>query len=182
MCSETTDQARCGRPLWQRHRAEELCTSRSKIAYIGVPRLIGLAPSAISLGMMESARGGRLCTFMIRPFARFANREGIPDGVLCDAVRRAGRGSTDADLGGGVIKQRIARKGQGRSGGFRAIVLFRRGERSFFRLRIREERLGQSSAGRVESVPSAGGRDARNGRGCFACGAFERDDSRGDLR
>ena len=38
----------------------------------------------------------------------------------------------DADLGGGVIKQRIARKGQGKSGGFRSIVLFRQGERSFF--------------------------------------------------
>ncbi|MCY3994976.1 MAG: type II toxin-antitoxin system RelE/ParE family toxin, partial [Rhodobacter sp.] len=34
----------------------------------------------------------------------------------------------DADLGGGVIKQRIARRGGGRSGGFRTILLFRRGE------------------------------------------------------
>ena len=76
--------------------------------------------------------GCGLRTFKTKPFARFANREGIPDGALCDAVRRAGRGSTDADLSGGVIKQRIAHKGQGRSGGFRAIVLFRRGERSFF--------------------------------------------------
>ena len=71
-------------------------------------------------------------TFKTKPFARFANREGIPDIALCDAVRRAGRGSVDADLGGGVIKQRIARKGQGRSGGYRVVVLFRRGERSFF--------------------------------------------------
>ena len=38
----------------------------------------------------------------------------------------------DADLRGGVVKQRIARRGQGRSGGFRVIVLFRRGEHSFF--------------------------------------------------
>ncbi len=38
----------------------------------------------------------------------------------------------DADLRGGVVKQRIARRGQGRSGGFRVIVLFRRGEQSFF--------------------------------------------------
>ena len=38
----------------------------------------------------------------------------------------------DADLGGGVIKQRIGRKGQGRSGGFRTILLFRRGELAFF--------------------------------------------------
>ena len=41
-------------------------------------------------------------------------------------------GLIDANLGGGVIKQRIARKGGGRSGGFRAIVLFRRDELAFF--------------------------------------------------
>ena len=33
---------------------------------------------------------------------------------------------------GGVIKQRLAREGQGKSGGFRSIVLFRRGEKAFF--------------------------------------------------
>ena len=71
-------------------------------------------------------------TFKTKPFARFANREGISDAALCEAVGRAGRGQIGADLGGGVIKQRIARKGRGRSGGFRTIVLFRRGERSFF--------------------------------------------------
>ena len=70
--------------------------------------------------------------FKTKPFARFASREGIPDAALCDAARRVGRGQVDADLGGGVIKQRIARQGQGKSGGFRAILLFRRGERSFF--------------------------------------------------
>ena len=55
-----------------------------------------------------------------------------PDAALCEAVRPAGEGLIDADLGGGVIKQRIARKGGGRSGGFRAIVLFRRGALAFF--------------------------------------------------
>ena len=70
--------------------------------------------------------------FKTKPFARFASRERIADEARCDAVQRAGRGQVDADLGGGVIKQRIARPGQGRSGGFRALVLFRRSERSFF--------------------------------------------------
>ena len=71
-------------------------------------------------------------TFKTKPFARFADREGIADGALCDAAHRAGQGLIDADLGGGVIKQRLARRGQGRSRGYRAIVLFRRGERCFF--------------------------------------------------
>ena len=47
-------------------------------------------------------------------------------------MERAARGLVDADLGGGVIKQRIARRGRGRSGGFRTIVVFRRGELAFF--------------------------------------------------
>jgi hypothetical protein len=42
------------------------------------------------------------------------------------------RGLIDADLGGGVIKQRTARKGGGKSGGFRALILLRMGERAFF--------------------------------------------------
>ena len=71
-------------------------------------------------------------TLKTKPFARFANREGSADAAPCDAVRRVGRGQVDADLGGGVIKQRITRKGQGRSGGFRAIMLIRWGGRCFF--------------------------------------------------
>lgn len=70
--------------------------------------------------------------FKTKPFARFADGEGIEDAALVDAVRRIEQGSIDADLGGGVIKQRIARLGQGKSGGFRSIVLFRRGGRSVF--------------------------------------------------
>ena len=38
----------------------------------------------------------------------------------------------DADLGGGVIKQRIARAGQGKSGGSRSIILFKRNKRAVF--------------------------------------------------
>jgi hypothetical protein len=51
---------------------------------------------------------------------------------LREAVGRAEKGLIDADLGGGVVKQRIARRGQGRSQGYRTIILFRRGARAFF--------------------------------------------------
>ncbi len=93
-----------------------------------------------------------LQTFKTRAFARFADREGLEDEALCEAVRRAGEGLVDADLGGGVIKQRIARKGGGRSGGFRTIVLFRRGELAFF------------VHGFAKSARATSG--ARNFRGC----------------
>ena len=65
-------------------------------------------------------------------FGRFARREKIKDSVLIDAVARAERGIIDADLGGGVIKQRMARPGQGKSGGYRSIIIFQKGERAFF--------------------------------------------------
>jgi hypothetical protein len=70
--------------------------------------------------------------FKTKPFARFASREGIADEELCEAVAQAERGLIDADLGGGVMKQRLAREGQGKSGGFRTILLFRRGVKAFF--------------------------------------------------
>ncbi len=73
-----------------------------------------------------------LQTFKTKAFSRFAARAGLDDTALCEVVERACAGLIDADLGGGVIKQRIARKGGGRSGGFRTIVLFRRGELAFF--------------------------------------------------
>ena len=70
--------------------------------------------------------------FKSRSFHRFATSEGISDSALIDAVARAEQGLIDADLGGEVIKQRIARPGQGRSGGYRTIILFRRGAKAFF--------------------------------------------------
>ena len=70
--------------------------------------------------------------FKTKPFVRFARKAGLRDAALREAIGRAGRGLVDADLGGGVIKQRIAREGGGRSGGFRTIILFRAGDRCFF--------------------------------------------------
>ncbi len=42
------------------------------------------------------------------------------------------RGLVDAELGGGVVKQRIARQWGGKSGGFRTIIFFKIGERAYF--------------------------------------------------
>ena len=70
--------------------------------------------------------------FLTTWFERFARQQGIEDSALYNAVSRANDGLIDADLGGGVIKQRIARPKEGRSRGFRSIILFRRGDRAFF--------------------------------------------------
>jgi hypothetical protein len=70
--------------------------------------------------------------FKTRDFARFARKEKVNDKALCQAIARAERGLIDAALGGGLIKQRVPRKGQGRSGGYRTIIAYRRGHRAVF--------------------------------------------------
>jgi hypothetical protein len=70
--------------------------------------------------------------FKAKPFGRFAKKAGIDDSALCMAIRDAEKGLLAADLGGGVVKQRIARPGRGKSGGFRTLIAFRRGSRAVF--------------------------------------------------
>ncbi len=65
-------------------------------------------------------------------FSKFARKEGISDEKLVQAVRGVGAGNIDADYGGGVIKQRIARPKEGKSGGYRTIILFHKGDKAFF--------------------------------------------------
>jgi len=65
-------------------------------------------------------------------FEKYARKEGISDQALRDAVERAEAGLIDADLGGGLIKQRVARTGAGKSGGYRVMVFFRLRTRAVF--------------------------------------------------
>jgi hypothetical protein len=68
--------------------------------------------------------------FKTRSFGRFSDRERIADRTLREAIERAERGLIDADLGGGLIKQRIGRRGEGRSGGY--LIAFRTKHRAVF--------------------------------------------------
>ena len=70
--------------------------------------------------------------FQNKAFGRFAKKFSVSDDVLCQAIRNAERGLIGANLGSGVIKQRIARSGMGKSGGLRAIIVFRASSRAIF--------------------------------------------------
>ncbi|SRR5229473_7171147 len=70
--------------------------------------------------------------FKTRAFARLIRKTDITDRALSVAVERAGKGLVDAELGSGLIKQRLSRQGQGRSGGYRAVIALRAGDRAFF--------------------------------------------------
>ncbi len=70
--------------------------------------------------------------FVTKEFRRFAQKQKLGDDRLCGAVERAEDGLIDANLRGGVIKQRVARAGEGRSSGFRTLIAYRRGQRAVF--------------------------------------------------
>ena len=70
--------------------------------------------------------------FKNKAFAKFTRKEQISDAKLWEAVTAAEKGNIDADYGGGVIKQRIARTNQGKSGGYRAIIYYRQADKAFF--------------------------------------------------
>jgi hypothetical protein len=74
----------------------------------------------------------RVRVYKTKVFRRFQRKEGLTDTALCEAVTRAEDGLIDADLGRGLIKQRIAREGGGRRGGFRTIIAYRIGNRAVF--------------------------------------------------
>ncbi len=81
---------------------------------------------------MRQAEQPGIWIFKSKWFAKFAKKERISDAMLCAAVYEAEAGNVDADYGGGVIKQRVARTNQGKSGGYRTILLYRHGKRAFF--------------------------------------------------
>ena len=58
--------------------------------------------------------------------------ERIDERALRATIARAERGLIDAQLGFALIKQRVPRPGQGRSGGFRTIIAYVQGEVAVF--------------------------------------------------
>ena len=88
-----------------------------------------MIPGAITPGMMAKARGARIAHVQDQAVALPLARASGWRTLRGRGTR--GEGLDRADLGGGVIKPH-ARQGQGRSGGFRVIVAFRRGDRAFF--------------------------------------------------
>src|SRR3990172_861038 len=73
-----------------------------------------------------------MAIYKTRWFDRWARKQNLSTRVLCDAVREMQAGLYEADLGGGLLKKRIARPGQGKSGGYRTLVATNRGGKWFF--------------------------------------------------
>ena len=65
-------------------------------------------------------------------FARFARKARIDDQALWIAAIAAEAGVVDADLGSGIVKQRVARQGKGKSDGSRTFIVIRRRDRAVY--------------------------------------------------
>jgi hypothetical protein len=70
--------------------------------------------------------------FRTRTFTRWMRKAGLTDEALCEAVFEMTQGLVDADLGGQVVKKRVALPGQGKRGGARTIVATRMADHWFF--------------------------------------------------
>ncbi len=70
--------------------------------------------------------------YKTRWFDRWARKQDLATPALCQAVREMADGLYDADLGGGLLKKRIARQGQGKRSGLRTLVATNKGGRWFF--------------------------------------------------
>lgn len=70
--------------------------------------------------------------FKYRSFHQWAKAEGLDDKVLEKAIEEIERGLFEANLGGGLYKKRIARKGQGKRGSYRTLIAVKVGERAIF--------------------------------------------------
>jgi len=89
-------------------------------------------------------------------FVRYASQERIEDQSLRDTIERAERGLVDADLGGGIIKQRVARPGQGRSGGYRLLIAYRSGNLAVFLYGFAKNVRGNITADELATLQEIG--------------------------
>lgn len=70
--------------------------------------------------------------FKYRSFHQWAKAERLTDSSLKNAVNEIEQGLFEANLGGGLYKKRVARKGQGKRSGYRTIVAFKQNNRVIF--------------------------------------------------
>ncbi len=65
-------------------------------------------------------------------FQKWAAKEGLDDEVLRAAVEEMENGLIDAELGGHVVKKRVALQGRGKRGGTRTLVVYQQANKAFF--------------------------------------------------
>ncbi len=77
------------------------------------------------------ARGRKIRVFKTKNFVRWLRKQKITEEPLNSAIEEVKQGLYDADLGGGLIKKRVARNGWGKRSGCRILLAFKCEERIF---------------------------------------------------
>lgn len=70
--------------------------------------------------------------FKNKAFTKWAQKEGLNDATLTQAIKEIEQGLIDANLGGHVYKKRVAIDGRGKSASARTVVAFRVQTKAFF--------------------------------------------------
>ncbi len=76
----------------------------------------------------------------------------LTDQALCAAVHEMAQGLIDADLGGGVVKKRIALPGRGKSGSARTLLATNKGSLWFFVFGFEKNERANISAKELEAL------------------------------
>ncbi|MCI1193613.1 type II toxin-antitoxin system RelE/ParE family toxin [Calidifontimicrobium sp. SYSU G02091] len=90
--------------------------------------------------------------FRTRSFTRWMRKAGLTDEVLCVAVSEMAQGLIDADLGGHLVKKRLALPGQGKRGGARTIVATKMADRWFFVLGFAKNERANIDAAELKAL------------------------------
>jgi hypothetical protein len=98
---------------------------------------------------------GCVAIYKNKVFQRFARKNDISDAALRTAAQAVIAGNADADLGGGVYKQRVARDGAGRSGGFRTLLVYKIGGHAYFVYGFAKSKKGNIDDRELEALKAA---------------------------
>jgi len=85
-------------------------------------------------------------------FWPMARKAALSDDVLCRAVSEMRRGLIDADLGGDIIKKRIALPGHGKRGSARTLLATNRRDRWIFIFGFGKNELANISEKELEAL------------------------------
>lgn len=90
--------------------------------------------------------------FKTKAFSRWVRKSPLSDAALCAAVSEMAQGLIDADLGGTLVKKRVALPGRGKSGGARTLVATNKGNRWFFLFGFEKNERGNVSATEIAAL------------------------------
>ncbi len=65
-------------------------------------------------------------------FNKWAQKEKLSDNTLIEVAEEVINGSVEADLGGYLFKKRVPKPGAGKSGGYRVLLAYKKGNRIIF--------------------------------------------------